>query len=141
MVPNGAKQVKTGPNGVKWCQLGLIEPKTKAIYKSVQMIFLPRLTLFGIIWHHLALFGPAWPHLALLGHFSIFISRYFKLQIRQGGNSKTSSELLKYDFKTYSSLHQDGFKRTSKTSLKNISQTDSARQSWCTLQDAVQRAE
>ena len=43
--------------------------------------------LFGAIWHfwhHLAPFGPAWPQLALIGHFSIFISRYFKVPIHQG---------------------------------------------------------
>ena len=45
----------------------------------------PRLTLFGTIWHHLAPFGPTWPHLPLLGHSSIFILRYFKVPIRQGG--------------------------------------------------------
>ena len=44
----------------------------------------PRLTLFGTIWHYLAPFGPAWPLLPLLGHSSIFISRYFKVPIRQG---------------------------------------------------------
>ena len=40
----------------------------------------PRLTVFGIIWHHLAPLVPDWPHLALLGHSS----RYFKVPIRQG---------------------------------------------------------
>ena len=44
----------------------------------------PCLAPFGTIWHHLAMFGPAWFHLALLGNSSIFISRYFKLRIRQG---------------------------------------------------------
>ena len=45
----------------------------------------PRLALFDSVWHHLAPFGPDWPHLALLGHSSIWISRYFKVPIRKGG--------------------------------------------------------
>ena len=63
---------------------------------------IPFLAPFDPVWHHLALFGPAWSHLALLGNSSIFISRHFKLRIRQGGkkikiqrlaNEKTDNKL------------------------------------------------
>ena len=55
---------------------------------------LPRLTLFGIIRHHLAPFGPDLPHLALLGHSSILISRYFKVPIRQGVRNLVPSFMM-----------------------------------------------
>ena len=42
------------------------------------------LSPFGTNWHHLAPFGTIWHHFAPLGHFSIFISRYFKVPICHG---------------------------------------------------------
>ena len=49
---------------------------------------------------HLALFDPVWPRLTSLGlfdHFSIFISRYYKVLIRQG-DSLPCSEIFSVIF-------------------------------------------
>ena len=63
------------------------------LYKALCGAIWPRLAQFDPVWHHLAMFGPAWPHLALLGHSSIFISKFFKLRIRQG-DSKFHNVIL-----------------------------------------------
>ena len=87
MVPNRVKQGQTGSNGAKKCLYSFIlSHGSKFLGKALFGPIWPRSTLFGTIWHNLTLFGPAWPHLALLGHSSIFISRYFKLRIRQGAD-------------------------------------------------------
>ena len=81
--------------GLVWPLLVLLAP-----FGPVRpfLSFFARFTPFDPVWHHLAQFGtirPSLAHLALLGHSSIFISKYFKVPIRQGDISAPEANMKK----------------------------------------------